>query len=176
MPRRRWRLAGRRGQLTPALREWLETGNPFTPAAHAAGEASKWGVVLELAAVHAEGQRRLWADHRDLILSAWLREHAGCRPWGWWLTDAPEPRRCLGGAEHLQSFGWREGFGIHAVSDHGHFTVTLESEAAYLARLGLLVPGERARLHRSDLAPEILTVDEDAPALGNAAGRVPADA
>lgn len=55
----------------------------------------------------------MWEQQRDTLLAAWVQERPGTRPWAWWCFDAPEDRP--------------EG----------------ESELAYLARLGLLTPGER---------------------------------
>jgi hypothetical protein len=33
--------------------------------------------------------REQWQEHREHLLSV---SHAGQRPWGWWLHEAPEPR------------------------------------------------------------------------------------
>jgi hypothetical protein len=49
----------------------------------------------------------------------------------WWQWDAPEPRQRLGDAER-------------------------ESEATYLERHGLLLPGERRRLTAEDFEPELV--------------------
>jgi hypothetical protein len=54
-----------------------------------------------------------WAEMRDELLPAWIKEHPGTRPWAWWEQEAPEPR------------------------DPG------ETEAAYLKRHDLLTDHER---------------------------------
>jgi hypothetical protein len=57
--------------------------------------------------------KALWEEKRTDILTDWIKTRPGSRPWAWWVYDAPEPR-------------------------HEH-----ESERAFLARHGLLAPGER---------------------------------
>jgi hypothetical protein len=42
--------------------------------------------------------RELWESHREQLLSDWIAEFPGSRPWGWWKFAAPEPmRRVLSG-------------------------------------------------------------------------------
>ena len=60
---------------------------------------------------------QLWVECRDEIVAAFAKTHPGRRPNGWWLTEAPGDRQ-----------------------PH-------ESQAAFLARHDLLLPGEVARLH-----------------------------
>jgi hypothetical protein len=43
------------------------------------------------------------------------------------------------------------------------FPPLYESEAAYLKRLGLLLPGEARHLRQADFEPEALTIEEKAP-------------
>lgn len=120
----------------------------------------------------------LWTAHRARVVREHVASEPGTRPVVWWTMDAPsEPRRRLGGvgtpshevlavyAEH------RFGVPVHwiwpdlaecyrligrplavpavDVNDPPRF----ESEAAYLRRLGLLLPGELRRLDETDFEP-----------------------
>jgi hypothetical protein len=133
-------------------------------------EPSRWG----------PGPRELWAAHRDMVLPLWVREHPGTRPRLWWLCDAPELRRRLGGTGMpiYEVFGYTPCFD-HGVPDHwlqqsdvdcyrNHMKPPIyitapaydpddppvfESEAAYLDRHGLLLPGERRRLRDENFEP-----------------------
>lgn len=87
----------------------------------------------------------LWAEHGEAILADWVRHSPGCRPWPWWAFESPEPRKQIGGtgvADWIEfpavvpALAW----GIPC-RWHGGDPV-FESQAAYLARLGLLLPGE----------------------------------
>ena len=177
MPRRRWRLLGRREALSEARRHYLKTGDALLGDGFA-------DLDLFLTAKNAEQVRQWWLDHRDEILPEFIRAHPGCRPFAWWRFDAPEPRRRLGGigtpAHELLAYAPNLRFGIPArwvePSDvayynglavdingrpigteyrPGHFRgraidpdnpPRFESEAAYLDRLNLLMPEERAAL------------------------------
>ena len=68
---------------------------------------------------------QLWKEYGDEILRWWIKHQPGTRPRCWWRFSAPEPRRA-----------------------------TVESEAAYLKRLNLLLPGEEKRLAPDDFTPE----------------------
>ncbi len=61
-----------------------------------------------------------WATHRDWAVREYAEQHPGYRPTPWWEHDAPEPRRRSGDR--------------------------VESQPAYLRRLGLLLPGELERI------------------------------
>jgi hypothetical protein len=37
--------------------------------------------------------REAWEIMREKLLADWIREAPGCRPWGWWQWDAPQPAR-----------------------------------------------------------------------------------
>ncbi len=83
-------------------------------------------------------------DTRDawtLVRDAMTREHArrrpGTRPWAWWTFDAPEPRRLIDGTPDRVSPAAVTWLGMPSAH-----ACTYESEAAYLRRLGLLLPGE----------------------------------
>jgi hypothetical protein len=62
----------------------------------------------------------LWAEHGDRIVAEWVADNPDTRPALWWRYSAPAPRQ--------------DG----------------ESQAAYLERHGLFLPGERKRLRKGD--------------------------
>jgi hypothetical protein len=66
----------------------------------------------------------LWDAHRDAVLAEHVADNPGSRPSLWWKYDAPEDR---------------DGS---------------ETEATFLKRHGLLLPGERKRLKKEDFVPE----------------------
>ena len=72
----------------------------------------------------------------------------GCRPFGWWRYESVEPRRLLSGDPALAdpSKGLWFGTPNHYVSAEAHRSMVYESQAAYLQRLGLLLPGEAERI------------------------------
>ena len=78
-----------------------------------------------------------WAELGEEALQRWTRRAPGTRPRFWWRFISTEPRRML-------SNGARQ----------------MESQAAYLRRMELLLPGEERRLRESDFAP--VAVREDA--------------
>lgn len=121
---------------------------------------------------------QLWAAHRDWVLAEYATEHPGTRPERWWVFDAPEPRRRVGGvgtpmrprlgggspALHLgvpDEWITEAELRTYALMSSPLDVPALdpadppryESEAAYLERLGLLLPGERRRLSPDDFEP-----------------------
>lgn len=66
-----------------------------------------------------KGAAAMWDEVRDQELPRWIKDRPGSRPYAWWCFDAPEPRP------------------------------ESESEAAYLARHGLLSTVERCALGAS---------------------------
>jgi hypothetical protein len=125
--------------------------------------------VFRLASSAASGDRRtlahVWSQHGDAIMKAWAAASPGVRPFAWWAVVAPEPRRVVRGAALLKPPGpiddrwWRVRFGTPrfiAVRPRGAALPLLESEAAYLARLGLLSVDERAALDDEAFAPEVI--------------------
>jgi hypothetical protein len=105
--------------------------------------------------MHPERVRELWAQHRDELLDAWTRERPGSRPQLWWTHDAPEPRRQLSGhgirvEERFRNFAPMFDHGVplfDSIDDSN--PPMFESEAAFLQRHNLLVPGERRRIDPS---------------------------
>jgi hypothetical protein len=152
--------------LSEPIHEYLTTGIEGVPESVARGLCSKWGVALSL--LPGQGQQ-LWNDHRDAILVDWLQARPGRRPWSWWSWDAREPRRVVSGAELLLpviepddwAWVWRTTFGVPAfrqVRDVAAGDPRIESEAAYLARLDLLTPDERAALPADAFEPQTIAI------------------
>jgi hypothetical protein len=86
---------------------------------------SAWGDV--------PGGRDLWRQHADSVLREWVLDRPGTRPSGWWRFSADRPRE----RPRVQ-----------------HQPSLVESEASYLLRNNLLLPGERRRLRAADFRPE----------------------
>ena len=130
------------------------------------------------AALGQKTGRQLWSEHGQMIVQEWIIDRPGTRPTCWWKFQAPGPRvRCSGigtpSHERLANvlrvhlgvpMDWMNG-GILAVyvqlgSDLGvraidpHNPPVFESQATYLDRHGLLLPGERRRLLAADFTPE----------------------
>jgi hypothetical protein len=128
---------------------------------------------------------QLWADYGRDIVKWWINDQPGTRPRCWWRFSAPEPRRRLGGTgvtreevwgrpDYMPDFqlpasdSWltREGKRWHPFADDPLAVPvdpkdppTFESQAAYLKRLGLLLPGEENRLAPDAFTPERIEPD-----------------
>jgi hypothetical protein len=76
----------------------------------------------------------------------------GCRPWAWWKYEAPEPRRLLSGDPAHATMDGERWFGVPMLyhSAEAHTSMIFETQAAYLRRLGLLLPGEAERISEKD--------------------------
>jgi hypothetical protein len=120
----------------------------------------------------------LWREHREQIVEAWITEYPGTRPSHWWAVESTEPRRRLGGTgtpcherlahgEHYERGvpdQWirQSDIDVYALIGSPLDVPALdptdpplyESEAAYLERLGLWLPGERRRVPKKDFQPE----------------------
>jgi hypothetical protein len=103
---------------------------------------------------------RFWREHADELVAEYVQTYPGHRPAGWWEHDALEPRRwILNGAAVPPDIpsdwqrAWRELRGIQLEDAKGARVAVIESEPAYLARLGLFQRGERRRLPRGAFAP-----------------------
>lgn len=103
-----------------------------------------------------------WAAWKAQAVVEHAARYPGHRPHLWWRHDAPEPRRQVGGRPG-QPGVLLMGYGI-VVSypadpdDPPRF----ESQAAYLRRHGLLLPGELRRLTAAAFEPEIVVVETEA--------------
>jgi hypothetical protein len=121
----------------------------------------------------------LWAQHRAEVLEYWTAARPGSRPSGWWRWDAPGLRQRVGGVGEP----WQvrdTAYGVATIWNIGRHQnlwanpppapdpsnpPTCESEATFLDRHGLLLPGERDRLADDDFRPQsifdILDFGED---------------
>jgi hypothetical protein len=79
----------------------------------------------------------LWAAHGAEITVDWAAERPGTRPSCWWRWTAP--RAALGTRWGRYEF---------------------ESQASYLRRHSLFLPGEERRLKAADFAPEAVLIDQ----------------
>jgi hypothetical protein len=116
--------------------------------------------------------RDVWAEHAEAVVQHHIRRAPGTRPLRWWEYSAPEPRRRLGGTgdtlDTCTAYGPSFHYGIpDGWRRHGDYFTEgtpidpddpprFESEAKYLLRLGLLLPGERERLCPRDFWPELV--------------------
>lgn len=120
--------------------------------------------------------RAAWNQIKDELLAGWIEELPGTRPFHWWRFSDPEPRRRLGGigqplhevSAYVENYeygllsdwvtsDWR-GKGVPIDPQN---PPVFESEAAYLRRLGLLLPGEFERLTEADFEPEMIAAGAD---------------
>jgi hypothetical protein len=87
--------------------------------------------------------RTAWRTYGAEITEAYAQSNPGQRPTCWWRWEAPEKeRRVLAEPETL------------GTDPRAEETAYVESEAAYLRRHDLLLPGEAERLTETDFAPE----------------------
>jgi hypothetical protein len=146
------------------LRRWLLTGS-----------RSRWWYLRRDWSVPEED---LWRASADAVVEHYATRHPGRRPAPWWRYSAPAPRARLGGTgtplHEIGSHPWFE-FGVPVSSQwrrRGDFLTrgvpvdpadppTYESEAAYLLRLDLLLPGEQRRLTAPDYRPVYVRVIDD---------------
>lgn len=109
-----------------------------------------------------------WNAHKAEILSYWIRKHPGTRPSYWWQFEAPEPRRRLGGvgqaAHEVLNYVESYAYGLPTLWVDNEYIgepeqglqpidpgdpPRFESQAAYLARHGLLTEEEKRLLAES---------------------------
>ena len=98
--------------------------------------------------------RQAWPERRADLLPKWIAACPFSRPPAWWLIDAPEPRRHLGGGGSVH---YRPGAGILSAPPPGCPRLHLkfrepepiyESERDFLKRHRLLTDSEK-RLSKS---------------------------
>lgn len=141
--------------LSAACREQLLTGHDFF------GDGYGRDVLNDPTALSRMGAD--WQRYRGELLAEWIAEHPGTRPFAWWQFDAVSRRETIDGSVHPfdrperrelcdewhaqhPSMGydrrfWELFYGRPAIVV-GEGMVRYESEARYLTRLGLLLPGE----------------------------------
>lgn len=112
-------------------------------------------------------RRQLWQENRDRLIrrgvgdgGVLVRREPGTRPAGWWSCDAPEPRLKIENGEYWRAApgheeAWREYRGMDPAMvpttknlEIGNYVVEYETEADYLRRLNLLLPGEAEALEK----------------------------
>jgi hypothetical protein len=176
-------LKDRREPLSPAMRMYLELG---LGALHAFAKASRPEEYESAVYFTPEVDRAAaWQAYGEEITADWAAGHAGTRPWGWWQFVASAPRTCLEGAPYVWKAGvgdwvWRQEFGLPGRPQARRpgakpERLVFESQAVYLRRLDLLIPGEAERIPAEALEPEIVEIPE-LPALERLAPAVPAPA
>jgi hypothetical protein len=122
--------------------------------------------------------RALWGSVGGALTAAYANDRPGHRPWAWWRLEAPEMRRRLGGHGVTESsllavvptfdrgipsdwllddFSWTYDGGKppagYVALDRSN-PPTFESQATYLRRLKLFLPGEARRLKAADFEAE----------------------
>jgi len=159
MPVKR-RISKRREEISPAALAYLRDeplpadANPFEVL------MLEYGEDREIAL--------LWAECRKEILSEWIVKHPGTRPNSWWRFDAPAPaRQRVGGVGDPQFHAPPLWYGVprswcRAGTPGAYYGMAIdpahppifESQATFLERHNLLLPGERRRLTAADFEPE----------------------
>lgn len=111
------------------------------------------------------GVAALWPQFRDNILANWISTRPGTRPSHWWAIEATEPRQCVGNirTHELEALEYVTSYKLGIPEDFGddfdaRSSLQFESEAAYLRRLDLLMPGELKRIKKAQYLPEIVTI------------------
>lgn len=106
-----------------------------------------------------------WRSCREAVIAEHVANAPGTRPRGWWCIEANEPRQRLGGigdAEPPERQHYALGLPIYfarpewpeeGTPPDSAFPPLFESEAGYLRRLRLLLPGEARRLGVKDYRP-----------------------
>jgi hypothetical protein len=162
---RRRRLHAVRVPLSEACRHYLRTGE-HVPRGVFGTWADAFGLSGRLMRLVAQGGAPLveWAEWGAELIAEHIAEQPGTRPHGWWAFSAPAPRECPG-AEHAPSplALWRLHKGI-AIEWHRlepGVVLSLESEAHFLRRHGLLKPGERQRIPLAAFEPEAIEIRDD---------------
>jgi hypothetical protein len=101
----------------------------------------------------------LWAELGAAATVEHARVYPGCRPALWWRFDAPEPeRRKVSGSGRETVLTLSHGLVVYWKADQDDPPL-VESEADYLARLGLLLPGERPPPEAFGPEPALLMED-----------------
>lgn len=112
----------------------------------------------------ADTYREAWEMHGDELMAEWMKEHVGCRPFGWWFCRGEErpvinEKATARDIELARQSNRNEHFGFM----HTNWWPRLqESERSYLTRLGLLTPEELAVLEARDAEEERRWAEDDA--------------
>ena len=153
--KRRTRGIREKIELDESVAKFLLTGE---------AESNTRGNDLRLSRFFDDGERiRLaWEQHRPALMSEWIQQHPGTRPWAWWKfdDDIPDPRQRIGGKgqtmpEKYPAYAPSYDKGIPsswAEIDPGDPPL-YESESAFLLRHGLLSTAEKRHIEKH---PELL--------------------
>lgn len=141
--------------LSHACRQQLLDGYSFFDEGY--GDGDRTADMLER-------MKTDWVLYRDQILADWVTKHPGTRPWAWWQFDATARREPVDGSQHPFDRSERKRYAakwqrLYPKRDLRLFELlygmpaislgercTFETEAQYLTRLNLLLPGEAESL------------------------------
>ena len=152
------------GELSPAVWRYL------ADLAEPGDEMDQAVIALEFFSDPATLERA-WEVLGPTATAEHARHHPGCRPALWWRHTAPEPeRRQLGGTGRRSAMGPIYGLPWLLEIDPDD-PPRFESQAAYLRRLGLLLPGERPP--PAAFEPEAASADAPPPAIQPATVNTP---
>jgi hypothetical protein len=94
----------------------------------------------------------IWRERGEAIVALWVHHSPGCLPWAWWAFTATEQRRVFGlYAPRYGAAARRFAYGLPRFEIRG--APQFETQHAYLARLGLLLDGERSPIREPHPAP-----------------------
>jgi hypothetical protein len=150
------------------------------------------GGDMDLFMLNRSGEQRelreLWAAVGDAVITTFADAHPGHRPLTWWKFSAPEMRRRIGGQGTVESDllavvpRFERGIPVDWIEDDWIWTYNggtapeayvpfnredpprFESQATFLRRHKLVLPGELRRLKAADFEPEIVIVEAVSPA------------
>ena len=135
--------------VTDNVRRYLETG-----------VTNERDIEVYLLSGNTDQLAARWNSQKEVILSEWIENYPGSRPWAWWMFDAQEGRKRTGGkgqAINEKYPAWVE-YLDKGIPASWHWIdrtdpPTFESQAAYLDRYGLLKQAEKKKLKVSDYKP-----------------------
>ena len=176
--KRRRRPQGRREAFAPQHRHQLLTGHDYFDDAYGLNLPPEYR--FDEAAARAD-----WEDYREELMAwwlqdptAWRRENGrpvgfynlepggpGSRPWAWWAFEGPDDARLVFGLAPIDEPTARAS-GVRYCRG-----VLVESEAAFLRRRSLLLPGEADRIPAEAFEPVATYWPEEARRLEAERGR-----
>ena len=161
MPRKRRHEKQRRAEVAPSTMAFFRD------------DPNAYSYLYFLTAAEVAMQ---WAEVRDEIIEEWVIAHPGSRPRTWWAQNAPSPRRRIGGTGQPlhEVSAYVENYKNGLLADwvtarwHGKGVAVdpenpplFESQATYLQRLALLLPGELGHPALADFEPEAVEIAEE---------------
>ena len=103
---------------------------------------------------------RAWAAIVEDAVIDWTTVYPGSRPIAWWQWTAPELRQVIGGTyRSILGVGRCHQSGIPYIAVDRDDPPLIESTPAFLDRLGLWRPGERARVSPDAFTPQTFSFD-----------------